>query len=122
MFEEYWHSWGRAALLIIVAAALAALWFLGDLDESVFAVRDGVRSFFPAALAAKSLNCQGCVVADHLTVPYAASAFKAGPAADLDCVGCVSEAEAAFNWAAAGAPGGVAAEDEGDFTLDVTLN
>ena len=38
MFEEYWHSWGRAALLIIVAAALAALWFVGDLDESVFAL------------------------------------------------------------------------------------
>jgi len=38
MFEEYWHSWGRAALLIIAAAALAALWFLGDLDESVFAL------------------------------------------------------------------------------------
>lgn len=61
-----------------------------------------------AALAAKSLNCQGCVVSDHLTVPYAASVIKAGPAADLDCVGCVSEAEAAFNWAAAVAPGGVA--------------
>ncbi len=38
MFEEYWHSWGRAALLIIVAAALVALWFLGDLGEPVFAL------------------------------------------------------------------------------------
>ena len=38
MFEEYWHSWGRAALLVLVAAALTALWFLGDLTEPVFAL------------------------------------------------------------------------------------
>ncbi|MFH1530177.1 MAG: hypothetical protein ABIK09_05505 [Pseudomonadota bacterium] len=61
-----------------------------------------------AALSAKSLTCDGCVVASHLTVPYAASVSKAGPAADLACDSCVDETEAAFSWAAAVAPGGVA--------------
>jgi len=37
-FEEHWHNWGRAALLVLVAAALAALWFLGDLPEPKFAM------------------------------------------------------------------------------------
>jgi hypothetical protein len=37
-FEEHWHNWGRAALLVLVAAALAALWFLGGLAEPVFAL------------------------------------------------------------------------------------
>ncbi|MFH1530179.1 MAG: hypothetical protein ABIK09_05515 [Pseudomonadota bacterium] len=37
-FEEHWHNWGRATVLVLVAAALAALWFLGDLEEPVFAL------------------------------------------------------------------------------------
>ena len=37
-FEEHWHNWGRAALLVLVAAGLAALWVLGGLDEPVFAL------------------------------------------------------------------------------------
>ncbi len=77
------------------AADLSVDWALGDAPGG-------------AALTAKSLNCDGCVVASHLTVPYAASATKAGPAADLACTGCVDETEAAFSWAAAAAPGGVA--------------
>jgi len=37
-FEEHWHNWGRATVLVLAAAAMTALWFLGDLDESVFAL------------------------------------------------------------------------------------
>jgi hypothetical protein len=77
------------------AADLAVNWALGDAPGG-------------AALSAKSLTCDGCVVASHLTVPYAASATKAGPAADLACAGCVDATEVGFSWAAAVAPGGVA--------------
>ncbi|MBM4373304.1 MAG: hypothetical protein FJ098_16730, partial [Deltaproteobacteria bacterium] len=61
-----------------------------------------------AALSAKSLACTGCVVPSHLTVPYAGSATKGGPAGDLDCPACVSAAEVSFPWAAGVAPGGAA--------------
>lgn len=56
MFEEYWHSWGRAVLLVLVAGALAALWFLGDLPEPVFAVV-ALGAALSALLALMVVSC-----------------------------------------------------------------
>jgi len=72
MFEEHWHNWGRAAFLVLVAAALVALWFLGDLSEPVFALT-ALAAVLAALLTLMAVSCLADL--SSLTLRAAALAF-----------------------------------------------